>query len=135
MRVLQDSDILPEKPSHKNSGTLDWFLELSDSSEIENTEDLSNLPKVDLGNHCEIIQEGNYHIINQDVLEQLLGINQVSQDHAEQLKINEFIKKQTSFGEDFKKKFKKFPEVFYEAIEKEGMVNYKIHENGSVTKI
>ena len=129
-KVLQKDDPLPNPlenvPIAPNDGTLRFFLNLSDSSDNETSdEDLSKLPKFMGNENVNIVKDGDFQLMPIEILEQLLGVSNLSEDQKEQQKIIEFIKKQTSFGEEFKKKYAGFPEQFYDAIEREGKPAYR----------
>ena len=131
-KVIQENEKAPDPLEHvpisKNDGTLRWFLNLSDCSDNETiVEDLATIPKYypDENSNVSIIQDGEYQSVPFEIMEQLLGINSLSEDEQQQQNILSFIKKQTSFGEEFKQKYKGFPDEFYKAIDNEGKIEYK----------
>ena len=130
-RVLQAGDKLPNPldniPITKNDGTLRFFLNLSDDSDIE---DLAKVPKIEPQNDAYTIEkDGDFKTMPLPILEQLLGISNLSEDEEEQKKILAFIKKQTSFGEEFKRKYRGFPQVFYDELDNSGNQNIKCDTN------
>ena len=139
-KVLQESDPLPNPlenvPIAPNDGTLRFFLNLSDSSDNETfDEDLTTLPKSTLPENVNVVKDGEFKHMPIEILEQLLGVSNLSEDEKEQQKIISFIKSQTSFGAEFKKKYEGFPQEFYDAIEREGKPNYRhvVDESGNYT--
>lgn len=143
--ILADDnyDIHEGKPIDKNDGTLRHFLSLKDSgdtkrmsdvsvneirekflnisenSEPNDLETLSNLPKnLPEGAHFHIEKNKGWTDIPVSILEHQIGVNEMGSSREENVRINDFIKKQSSFGEDFKRKYTdKFPEEFYDAFD------------------
>ncbi len=137
MKVLSPPNPLDSKPISKNDGTLRWFLSMSENSDNieEPTEDLAEIPKVEASGNYSVMEDKGYQNMPLGIVEQLLGVDPISEDDEEQQRILSFIKKQTSYGEEFRSKFKNFPEEFYEAIDREGYIRYEHHmdESGNYT--
>ena len=134
--VLNTLDPLDKIPISPNDGTLRWFLNLPDTPDNEeNNEDLGKLPKTQPNENMTIIEDKGFQHIPLGIMEQVMGINPITEDEAEQKKILSFIKKQTSFGEQFRDKYKNFPEEFYQAIEREGEIVFQHHidQSGNYT--
>jgi len=131
-KVLSPDNPLDKIPISPNDGTLRWFLQQSDNADIgESPETLAKLPKVEPSGNITIIEDKGFQNIPLGIVEQVMGINPLSEDDEEQRKILAFIKKQTSFGEEFRNKYKNFPEEFYDAIEKEGEIIFQHHIDAS----
>ena len=137
-KVIQENEKIPDPlekvPISKNDGTLRWFMNLSDCSDNETVdEDLAKIPKYqpDKDSNISIVQDGEYKAVPIEIMEQLLGVNSLSEDEEEQQRVIQFIKKQTSFGEEFKQKYKGFPEEFYKAIDDANQSGYRHHIDSS----
>lgn len=124
-----DPDPLDTKPIHRDDGTLRWFLKLSDVSDDElSLEDLAKIPKyIPDDKNISIENDTGFRNIPLPIVENLLGVSRLHDNDDEQTKVFNFMKNQYSYGKDFKDKFSKFPEQFYEAIDREGKIEYK-HE-------
>ncbi len=137
MYNLAPPDKLKDVPITKNDGTLRFFLSLSENSDnVEDpNEDLAKLPKVEASGNYTIVEDRGYQNMPLGIVEQVLGVDPLSKDDEEQQRILSFIKKQTSYGEEFRSKYKNFPEEFYEAIDKEGVIKFEHHmdESGNYT--
>ena len=127
-----DPNPLDKIPISKNDGTLRFFLSLSDEADDgQSPEDLAKIAKVEPSGNVTILEDDGFQNMPLGIVEQKLGVDPLSEDNEEQLKILAFIKKQTSFGEEFRNKFKNFPEEFYEAIEREGHIKFEHHMDES----
>jgi len=138
-----DYDIHQGKPISKADGTLRYFLSLKDSDDTKRMSDVSvneiyekflnisenseptdlgilaKLPK-DLPTGAEFYIEKNqgWTDIPLGILEHQRGINELGNNRTENIRINDFIKKQGNYGEDFKRKYTdKLPEEFYDAFD------------------
>ena len=130
MKVLSPDDPSPldKIPMSKNDGTLRFFLSLSDEADDgQSSEDLAKIAKVEPSGNVTILEDDGFQNMPLGIVEQKLGVDPLSEDNEEQLKILAFIKKQTSYGEEFRNKFRNFPEEFYEAIDREGHIVFEHH--------
>lgn len=142
-KASDDYDIHQGKPITSNDGTLRYFLSLKDSgdtarmsdvsmSEIReklvnvcedsqrNTlETISKLPKhLPIGKDFQIENNQGWVDIPLGILEQQIGINELGNSREENIRINDFLKKQSNYGEEFKRKYTdKLPEEFYDAFD------------------
>lgn len=132
MTLFNPPDPLANVPISVNDGTLRYFLSLSDDADVgQSPEDLAKIPKVEASDNVTVLEDKGYQNMPLGIVEQLLGVDPVSEDDEEQQKILSFIKKQTSYGEEFRNKYKNFPEEFYEAIDREGIIHFEHHMDGS----
>ena len=121
----------------KNDGTLRFFLSLSDEADDgQSSEDLAKIAKVEPSGNVTILEDDGFQNMPLGIVEQKLGVDPLSEDNEEQLKILAFIKKQTSYGEEFRNKFRNFPEEFYEAIDHPYLLRAElIHSTFAVTSV
>jgi len=128
-RVLQENDPAPvnldKLPIHVNDGTLRSFLNMSDDPDTGET--LANIPKVeDSSQNYEIHTHGEYKSVPLFYLQNMLGIETVTEDEALQQKVVKFLKKQEEYTIDyFKDKYPGFEERFYEILEEESKLVLK----------
>ena len=97
------------------------FYQISENSTSDNlgisTKPLETVPLPN-GDTYIIEKAGGWSDIPIGILEQQIGINQIGENSEDNRKINAFIKQQTSFGEEFKRKYtSKLPEQFYDAFD------------------
>ena len=119
---------MSEPPNTNNNRTRDFFLDLSDNYDVEET--LGDIPKVEPkeGDLWSVNRDSEYRVMPMEILENLLGTSSLSEDELEQERVLEFIKKQSSFtGEHFKKKYPGFPDRFYDLLEEETRLELKPH--------
>ena len=102
-----------EKPNFYQDSEISYVNNLGDSANVSEVIPLSN------GDTYQIEKVGGWSNIPLGIMEQQLGINQIGENSEDNRKINAFIKQQTSFGEEFKRKYtSKLPEQFYEDFDK-----------------
>jgi len=115
-----------EKPNFYQDSEISYANNLGDSANVSNVIPLTN------GDTYQIEKVGGWSDIPLGIMEQQIGINQIGENSEDNRKINAFIKQQTDFGEEFKRKYTaKLPEQFYEDFDASWRRKLRIEiENG-----
>jgi len=116
---LKDSDDSKRMPDASVNEIYEKLLNVSENSEPNDLGTLTKLSKeLPTGTDFYIEKNQGWTDIPLGILEHQIGINELGNNRTENIRINDFIKKQGNYGEDFKKKYTdKLPEKFYDAFD------------------